>query len=451
LHLSFLFNVLITIYCYLSKQQQREANLRALLLYSFLFLIGYSSAALAENQTPFNAVKTQDIFGHISPAVFQIKVINKKSGKKSSIGSSFHIGEGLFITNYHVVSKVVMKPNDYVLEAPRENGSALKLKIRNIDVIHDLAVLELEEEYEPAESIVSLKLEKQDLKKGERVYSLGNPNDLGMVIIEGVYNGLLEQSLYQKILFSGAINPGMSGGPSINQNGNVIGINVARGGDDIGYLVPVKFVHRLLEQNISDEKWQEIVTEQLLNNSEMVHEKLNNKDWKVRAFGSFMLPENIDPAFKCWGSGEGEGAERLFYYASFLCETQDNIFISNGLKTGTIEYNMIKLESTKLNNFAFADHYELNFSHVKSRVTNKYIKDVNEFSCKNNFLEFADRKWKASLCARSYKKYSGLYDVFFTAALMGEQKSGYILELSMSGFSKSYSKRFLKKFLETVQ
>ena len=55
---------------------------------------------------------------------------------------------------------------------------------------------------------------------------MGNPHDLGMSIVEGTYNGLLEKSLYRKIHFSGALNGGMSGGPALSRSsGKLVGLN----------------------------------------------------------------------------------------------------------------------------------------------------------------------------------------------------------------------------------
>ena len=55
---------------------------------------------------------------------------------------------------------------------------------------------------------------------------MGNPHDLGMTIIEGTYNGLIQTSRFQKILFSGSLNSGMSGGPAMDDKGRVIGVGV---------------------------------------------------------------------------------------------------------------------------------------------------------------------------------------------------------------------------------
>src|SRR5260370_17484180 len=78
---------------------------------------------------------------------------------------------------------------------------------------------------------------------------MGNPLDLGFTIIEGTYNGLVERSYNDRVHFSGALNPGMSGGPTVNGEGLVVGINVAtrRGGQLVSFLVPARFAAALLQ------------------------------------------------------------------------------------------------------------------------------------------------------------------------------------------------------------
>jgi serine protease Do len=66
------------------------------------------------------------------------------------------------------------------------------------------------------------------LARGERIYSLGNPLDIGFAVTEGTYNGLVQRSFYPRIFFGGALNPGMSGGPALDDAGQVVGINVSK-------------------------------------------------------------------------------------------------------------------------------------------------------------------------------------------------------------------------------
>ena len=58
------------------------------------------------------------------------------------------------------------------------------------------------------------------MSQGERIYSLGNPLDVGFAVIEGTYNGLVERSFYPTIFFAGSLNPGVSGGPTLDQQGS---------------------------------------------------------------------------------------------------------------------------------------------------------------------------------------------------------------------------------------
>ena len=46
---------------------------------------------------------------------------------------------------------------------------------------------------------------------------MGNPLDLGFTIVEGTYNGFVEKSYNPRMHFTGAINPGMSGGPAVTR------------------------------------------------------------------------------------------------------------------------------------------------------------------------------------------------------------------------------------------
>src|SRR4029077_3549412 len=88
----------------------------------------------------------------------------------------------------------------------------------------------------------------EPLSQGERIYSLGNPLDVGFAVTEGTYNGLVRRSFYPQIFFGGALSGGMSGGPALDEQGRVIGINVARrvDGEQVSFLVPARFAVALL-------------------------------------------------------------------------------------------------------------------------------------------------------------------------------------------------------------
>ena len=65
-------------------------------------------------------------------------------------------------------------------------------------------------------------------------------------MIEGTYNGLVRRSFYPQIFFGGSLSAGVSGGPALDEQGRVIGINVARrvDGEQVSFLVPASFAAR---------------------------------------------------------------------------------------------------------------------------------------------------------------------------------------------------------------
>lgn len=119
------------------------------------------------------------------------------------------------------------------------------MTLRAGHVVHDLALLAFDK---PQPEVPSLAINVQDICCKVKVYFHWQPHDIGIMIVAGEYNGLVKDSRYKRMIFSGNINSGMSGGPAINQNGEVVGINVASRGNGIGYLVPARHLSQLLEE-----------------------------------------------------------------------------------------------------------------------------------------------------------------------------------------------------------
>jgi serine protease Do len=216
--------------------------------FSFLHVLLFSVICLWLPMSKANAAATEQVFKSYKDRLLQIRIIDSLTKSKATIGSGFFIdGQGTIVTNYHVISKHVFKPDQYYIEYVTFDNKVHKASLVNIDVIHDLAILDGNAADTPA-----LKLNTRPLEKGVRIYTLGNPLDLGMTIVEGTYTGITDDTMHERILLSGALNPGMSGGPSIIDDGRVIGVNVATAGNSIGFLVPEKFLNDLLVQPRTD-------------------------------------------------------------------------------------------------------------------------------------------------------------------------------------------------------
>jgi serine protease Do len=166
-----------------------------------------------------------------------------------SLGSGVVVDpDGYILTNYHVIERAsrirVMLEDDELYDAALLAG----------DPISDLALIKIESGGRlPAVAFA----EDDDLMLGETVICLGNPFGLAHTVTVGVLSAKNREAryggevLYRDILQTdAAVNPGNSGGPLLNINGELIGINVAiyQQAQNIGFAVPVKRVRALLTQ-----------------------------------------------------------------------------------------------------------------------------------------------------------------------------------------------------------
>ena len=401
-----------------------------------------------------NAVLKDDhsklLFETYSSMVGQIEVIEKVSGKRSSIGSGFYVNaSGYIISNYHVISDVVHHPDKFHLEFITHDKVRDSLSILGFDVINDLAVL-----HSINRSNGFLILNDSDLKKGMKIYSLGNPKDLGLSIIEGTYNGFIEDRRIENILFSGTLNPGMSGGPTINKSGKIVGVNVAKSGEQLSFLVPVKYLQQLISKIDSTgifpvDKYYSVIEEQLLDNQDKYMTMLLEMDWEKEQFGNAYVIKKLSQYFHDWGD-TALNSDVLYEANCSGSRTKDNIYVSPDLYTGNIALRFEWLESNELSILQFNNLYETKFGrYLDPGYGSK--EEHSKYVSKNDFVKISDQDFKTMLGLRQYKKYPQLYDVVFNAALISNQKKGLILKFSLSGVSKQNGIAFLRKFLETIE
>lgn len=172
-----------------------------------------------------------------------------QGGNSQDIGSGFVVsGDGLIVTNKHVVSDTTMTYK--VITADNKEYNVEKI---SRDPNNDIAILKIN-----AAGLTPITLgDSTNLKVGQSVIAIGTAlgefrhtvttgviSGLGRGISAGdPYQGYVEQ-LDNIIQTDAAINPGNSGGPLINSSGQVIGINVAvaQGAQNIGFAIPINTV-----------------------------------------------------------------------------------------------------------------------------------------------------------------------------------------------------------------
>lgn len=178
-----------------------------------------------------------------------------------SLGSGVIIDEaGYVLTNNHVVrraSRIWVKLMD------EAGGGEYEAELVGAATNTDVALLKLKAK--PGEKFRAVTFAADDdLILGETVIAMGNPFGLGGSVSRGILSSKSRRpasddgplGIEDWLQTDAPINPGSSGGPLINLNGDLIGLNVAvyREGQGIGFAIPVKRVSEALGTIFSPER-----------------------------------------------------------------------------------------------------------------------------------------------------------------------------------------------------
>jgi serine protease Do len=154
-------------------------------------------------------------------------------------GTGFALtSNGYLCTNFHVVDKA---DSIYVQNS---KGEAYKVKVVYQDPQYDLAILKIvDKDFVPLANL-PYKLKKVNSGMGEHVYTLGYPKD-DAVLGEGYLSsntGFGGDSLSYQVDIR--VNPGNSGGPLLDNQGNVIGVISAKENqmDGAAYAIKSKYI-----------------------------------------------------------------------------------------------------------------------------------------------------------------------------------------------------------------
>jgi len=177
--------------------------------------------------------------------------------RQLSGGSGFFISpDGYILTNNHVVEGASKVEVHYGADENGNGGRTVSAKIVGRDAATDMALLKIDAD----QHVPFINLGDSDrIRKGDWAIAVGNPFQLentltvGVISAKGRALGFSEEtrSFENFIQTDAAINFGNSGGPLLNINGEVIGINTAiRGGgaQGLGFATPVNTAKRLLPQ-----------------------------------------------------------------------------------------------------------------------------------------------------------------------------------------------------------
>lgn len=162
--------------------------------------------------------------------------------------------EGHIVTNHHVIS------GSDVITVTLFDGDPIPAEVVGSDKQNDIAVIKIKTD--PATLFPVEIGESSDLRVGQKVLAIGNPFGLERTLTVGIVSSLgrtlrskTKRLIKDVIQTDAALNQGNSGGPLLDNEGKVIGMNTAIAsltGENtgIGFAVPINTIKRIIPQLI---------------------------------------------------------------------------------------------------------------------------------------------------------------------------------------------------------
>ncbi|KAF5890749.1 serine protease HTRA1, partial [Clarias magur] len=194
-----------------------------------------------------------DVVEKIAPAVVHIELYRKMVFTKREMavasGSGFVVSEdGLIVTNAHVVA------NKHRVKVELKSGATYDAKIKDVDEKADIALIKIDT---PTKLPVLMLGSSADLRPGEFVVAIGSPFSLQNTVTTGIVSTTqrggkelgLRNSDMDYIQTDAIINYGNSGGPLVNLDGEVIGINTLKVTAGISFAIPSDKIRQFLTES----------------------------------------------------------------------------------------------------------------------------------------------------------------------------------------------------------
>ncbi|XP_067278301.1 serine protease HTRA2, mitochondrial-like [Pseudorasbora parva] len=199
-----------------------------------------------------------DVVEKSTPAVVYIEIVGRHpfSGREVAIsnGSGFIISsDGLIVTNAHVVA------NKRGVRVKLTNGETYNATVQDVDQAADIATIKINAKH----PLPTLRLgQSSDVRQGEFVVAMGSPFSLKNTITSGIVSSAqrggrelgLSNSNMDYIQTDATIDFGNSGGPLINLDGEVIGINTMKVTAGISFAIPSDRVRLFLDHAADKQK-----------------------------------------------------------------------------------------------------------------------------------------------------------------------------------------------------
>jgi S1-C subfamily serine protease len=217
------------------------------------------------NSSPLPEGQFAKVAASIADSVVTIEAVSDTEGSQ---GSGVVIdGRGYIVTNNHVISEAATNPSQYKMTVVFNDGKEVPANLVGRDPKTDVAVLKVDN----VDNLTVARFgDSEKLRVGDEVIAAGAPLGLRSTVTHGIISALHRpvplsgdgsdtDTVIDGVQTDASINHGNSGGPLINMNSEVIGINTAGkslsdSASGLGFAIPVNEVKNVVDTLIKDGK-----------------------------------------------------------------------------------------------------------------------------------------------------------------------------------------------------
>ena len=222
----------------------------------------------------------------------------------------------------------------------------------------------------------------------------------------------MERSFLPQIFFGGSLNPGMSGGPAVDDAGRVIGVNVAarRDGEQVSFLVPGPKAQALLqrgrEAKPQTQPMYAEVTRQLVAHQAALVDAFVAQPWRSANNARYRVPVPQETFMRCWGSTSPE-TQKYMRFERSDCVMNHSVYATPQLRAGVINVRHESYDGTRLGTLRFAQEYSASFAN--EQFSGGLAATAPR--CKERFTDRDGLTLRTVACISALKRFEGLFNL----------------------------------------
>jgi hypothetical protein len=252
------------------------------------------------------------------------------------------------------------------------------------------------------------------------------------------------------------MNPGVSGGPAIDEAGQVVGVNVAgygRSAELTNFQVPVKFAKALLSKalarpNVTLAQLRSDLRAQMLAHQNVMLDALHKGQWTTEPLGPYQIPVIPNTLARCWGDAS-DSSQKSFRYQSARCDLGSSVYLLDRMRAGTVSLQhqvstaqtLSALRFANIRSKSFTNERHLYSSHNRYRTASR---------CTEDFVKTSHLPMRAVVCVRAYRKLEGLYDISTLAVSLDANREGLESQLTLNGVDFERGMAESRRFVEAI-